>query len=113
MAIKVAVSPFFGGEDWTDIYTGIQFKKSTHGLSIYVIPDGLDLTGIRKSIRLNNLMLVEGDPSLNNIVEETIIPEPVKAPVEEVVLDEQPAEEVVIEEVVEAPKKKANKKKAK
>jgi hypothetical protein len=112
--IKVAVSPFFGGKSWVDEYTGIKFEKSTHGLAIYEIPEGYDLTGIKKSLRLNNLMLVEGDPSLNNNVEEVVVPEPtpvVEAPVEEVVLDEQPAE-VAVEEI-EEPKKKPNKKKAK
>jgi hypothetical protein len=112
--IKVAVSPFFGGKSWVDEYTGIKFEKSTYGLSIYEIPEGYNLTGIKKSLRLNNLMLVEGDPSLNNIVEEVVVPEP--APVVEEPVVESPAEEVVeeaaVEEVVES-KKKSNKKKAK
>lgn len=110
--IKVAVSPFFGGKSWVDEYTGIKFEKSIHGLAIYEIPDGYNLTGIKRSLRLNNLMLVEGDPSLNNAVEEVVVPEPAPIPAEEVVLDEQPAEEVVTEEVIE-PKKKSNKKKSK
>lgn len=121
--IKVAVSPFFRGESWTDECTGIKFEKNQRGLSIYVIPDTYNLTSIKRSIRLNNLMLVEGDPSIMNEVKEVVVPEPtpavepvqapapVEAPAEEVVLDEQPAAVEASVEEVEKPKRKSNKKK--
>lgn len=109
--IKVAVSPFFRGDYWVDECTGIKFEKNERGLSIYQIPDSYDFTSIKKSIRLNNLMLVQGDPSIMNEVKEVVVSEPVKAPVEEVVIDEQP-EEVIAEEAAES-KKKSNKKKSK
>jgi hypothetical protein len=107
--IKVAVSPFFGGEDWTDELTGITFEKNPRGLNVYSIPAGLDLTNIRKAIRLNSLMVVEDTVGTLNEVEEIVIEEPVvEAPVEEVVVEE-PVFQTQAEE--EAPKKKTTKKK--
>lgn len=107
MALKVTVSPFFGGDNWTDEQTGITFEKSNTGtMATYdlsnVTADKLD--GIRRAIRLNALTLVEGS------VDEAPQPEakePVKEEVKEEVKVEIPAEEVVIEE----PKKPASKKK--
>lgn len=58
--IKVAVSPFYGGEDWTDEATGIKFSKGEHGIKIYSIPADVDMKGINKAIRLNALIPVEG-----------------------------------------------------
>ena len=59
--IKVAVSPFYGGEGWTDEKTGITFQKDKSGfMSTYVIPEEADLSGIRKAIQLNALILLEG-----------------------------------------------------
>lgn len=59
--IKVAVSPFYGGEGWTDEKTGITFQKDKSGfMSTYIIPEGADLSGIRKAIQLNALILLEG-----------------------------------------------------
>jgi hypothetical protein len=121
--IKVAVSPFYGGEDWTDELTNITFQKSARGLNVYSIPAGLDLTNIRKAIRLNALMLVEGNVGDFNEVEEVVIEEPVveepkvEEPVQEVVVEEPVAEEPVLEikeeEKKPAPKKKTTKKASK
>jgi hypothetical protein len=114
--IKVAVSPFYGGENWTDELTGITFEKNARGLNVYSIPASLDLTNIRKAIRLNALILVEGNVGDFNEVEEVVIPEPVvEEPVEEVVqapVVEEPTLDIEIgikEE--EASKKKSTKKK--
>lgn len=71
--IKVAVSPFFGGESWTDELTNITFEKNPRGLNVYSIPDNLDLTNIKKAIRLNTLILVEGNIGDFNEVEEVVI----------------------------------------
>lgn len=70
--ITVAVSYFYQGESWTDTYTKIKFKKSEAGYPIE-ISKIKDLTGIKRSLRLNNLVLVEGtldttgENSLDNI----------------------------------------------
>lgn len=100
--IKVALSPFFGGESWVDECTGIKFEKNPRGLNVYEIPDTYNLTSIKRSIHLNNLMLVEGDPSIMNEVKSVSVPEP--APVEKIV-------EPPVEEIVEQPKRKSNRKK--
>lgn len=59
--IKVAVSPFYGGEDWTCDKTGITFKRSVNGLNVYTIDADSDLTNIRKAVRLNALILMKGE----------------------------------------------------
>lgn len=113
MAIKVAVSPFFRGESWIDECTGIKFEKNARGLSIYQIPESYDFTSIKRSIRLNNLMLVEGDPSVMNEVKEVVIPEPAPVVEEETEAPAEETEEVPVEEAVEKPRRKQNKKQAK
>ena len=115
--IKVAVSPFYGGEDWTDELTNITFEKNGRGLNVYSIPANLDLTNINKAIRLNALILVEGNVGDFNEVEEIVVEAPkaeepaVEAPVEEV-KEEEAQEEVVMEAKAEE-KKPARKKAAK
>ena len=109
--IKVAVSPFYGGENWTDELTNITFEKNPRGLNVYSIPSGLDLTNIKKAIRLNSLILVEGNVGDFNEVEEVVIPEPVQ---EEPAAEVQAVEEPVLEvKEVKEPVKKTNKKKSK
>ena len=93
--IKVAVSPFYGGEDWTDELTRITFEKHARGLNVYSIPADLDLTNIRKAIRLNALILVEGNIGEFNEVNDIVIEAPAKV--------EEPKEEVKVEEPKEAP----------
>lgn len=73
--IKVAVSPFYGGESWTDDLTNITFEKNPRGLNVYSIPQSADLTNIRKAIRLNSLILVEGNVGDFNEVEEIVVEE--------------------------------------
>lgn len=112
--IKVAVSPFFGGEDWTDELTNITFEKNPRGLNVYSIPTYLDLTNIRKAIQLNALILVEGNIEDYNEVEEIVVKQPIAKEVKE---EDKEANEKVIQEepVVEAketPKKKSTKKKS-
>lgn len=103
--IRVAVSPFYGGEAWIDEATGIQFEKNIHGLTVYSIPENVDLSGVQKAIRLNALMLIEGN--LPQEAEEVIVPEPVvELPVEEVEEVQAEAEEVTTKLKV----KKASKK---
>ena len=113
--IKVAVSPFYGGENWTDELTGITFEKNARGLNVYSIPAHLDLTNIRKAIRINALSLVEGNIGDFNEVEEIVVEAPKEeAPKEEP--KEEVKEEVVVEakeEKKEAPKKSSKKKTAK
>lgn len=58
--IKVQVSPFIGISEWKDSYSGITFSKKA---GVIKIPDGLDLTGVKKHIRLNQLILIGGDLS--------------------------------------------------
>lgn len=98
MALKVAVSPFFGGDSWTDELTGVKFERSKTGtLAVYDLSNvqANKLDGIRKAIRLNALILMEGE------LGEQVFAEPVKEvkEVKEVVV-ETPVEEVV--EVVES-----------
>ena len=106
--IKVAVSPFFTGESWTDELTNITFEPNARGLNVYSIPAHLDLTNIRKWIRLNSLVLVEGNVGDFNEVEEIVV----EAPKEEVaVVVEEPVVEAKAVEA-KAPAKKAPAKKA-
>jgi hypothetical protein len=97
--IKVAVSPFYRGEDWTDAGTGIHFEQNEHGVNIYSIPEEADLSGVRRAIRLNTLMLIEGT-----------IPEDV---VKELAPEPTPVVEEVKEETVEEAPKETTKSKAK
>jgi hypothetical protein len=110
--IKVAVSPFFRGESWVDECTGIKFEKNARGLSIYHIPDTYDFTSIKRSIRLNNLMLIEGDPSIMNEVKDIVVPEPTPVTEEPAPVVEAPVEEAeeVVSEQAAKPKRKSNKK---
>lgn len=59
---KVAVSPHYRGNGWTDRGTGVQFKEQGAQLKTRTInPDKYeDLTGIKNSLRLNHLLLVDG-----------------------------------------------------
>lgn len=109
--IKVAVSPFYGGEDWTDEATNITFSVNPRGLNVYSIPANLDLSGIRRAIRLNSLILVEGNVGDFNEVEEIVVEEPVtEAPKEEVKAEEPIIDveigikEAAVEEAAEAKK---------
>lgn len=121
--IKVAVSPFYGGENWTDELTRITFEKNDRGLSVYSIPADLDLTNIRKAVHLNALILVDGNIGDYNEVNETVVEKPAKespkeeapvkeeaAPVAEEPKEEAPAEEPELSIKEEAPKKPARKK---
>lgn len=59
--ITVIVSPFStASKGWTDEATGIFFESKVDGKP-YVINASKNLKGIQNSIRLNNLMLIEGD----------------------------------------------------
>lgn len=60
--VIVAVSPFYNGRGWTDQATGVDFKQSNHLRKIRIKKDK-DLSGIKNSVRLNNLLLLEGDLS--------------------------------------------------
>jgi len=113
--IKVAVSPFFGGDNWTDEQTNITFEKNPRGLNVYSIPTELDLTGIKKAIQLNALIVVEDNVGMFNEVNDIVV----EAPKEEVKAEE-PAEEVKVEAKAEevqeekpkaAPKRRTTKKK--
>lgn len=58
---SVALSPFYGGNEWKDERSGILFEKGEHGqLKVHSVPENVDLTNILKAIRLNALILVEG-----------------------------------------------------
>lgn len=57
--ITVSVSPFYNGRGWTDAATGIDFER-TDSIRQIRIAKNKDLSGIQNSIRLNNLLLLEG-----------------------------------------------------
>ncbi|MFS1019743.1 hypothetical protein ACFC9N_10575 [Enterococcus casseliflavus] len=57
--IVVAVSPFYTGAGWEDSFTGIVFKPNQAYHPIQINEDQ-DLTGIRRSLRLNSLILLKG-----------------------------------------------------
>lgn len=111
--IKVAVSPFYGGEDWTCDKTGITFRRSVNGLNVYTISGDADLTNIRKAVRLNSLMLMEGD------IPKEEVKEPVQEEPKEEVKEEPKQEEAKVEEpeaeepVLEAKEEEAEKPKPK
>jgi outer membrane biosynthesis protein TonB len=105
--LKVQVSPFLGISEWTDPISGITFSKKAGVISI---PDGTDLTGIKKHIRLNQLIFVGGNfVEAPSVVEAPKGPEIVKEPEPEV--EEPKAKEpettdevIAAPEVVETPK---------
>ena len=74
--IFVSVSPFYNGHGWTDHGTGIDFKP-VNGLRAFRIDlkDNQDLRGIRNSIRLNHLLLLEGElPEMGEVKPEDANP---------------------------------------
>lgn len=58
--IKVAISPFYKGMGWIDAGTQLKFKSGAL-MKYYTIPKNRDLTGIKRSVMLNQLILVEGN----------------------------------------------------
>lgn len=110
--IKVAVSPFYGGESWTDEKTGITFETNPRGLNVYSIPANADTRGIQRAIRLNQLMLVEGEIEKYNEVNEVVVDEvKEEAPVVEEKEEAKPEPKEEAKEEEPAPKKKAPAKK--
>lgn len=59
--IIVAVSPFYNGRGWTDQATGLSFEPTSTIRQIRIKKEGRNLSGIKNSVRLNNLMLLEGN----------------------------------------------------
>lgn len=57
--VVVAVSPFYNGRGWTDSATGLSFEPKAY-LHPTRISKEKDLTGIQNSVRMNNLLLLEG-----------------------------------------------------
>lgn len=109
--LKVIVSPFYGGEEWLDVHSGITFRPSRDKIEIYSIPTDSNLTGVREAIRINVLTLVEG-----TLPEETTVKAETekKAVIEEITPDVEVAAVETVEEVKEeAPKAKTNNKKRK
>jgi hypothetical protein len=89
--LKVQVSPFLGVSEWVDPHSGITFSKSA---GVIDIPDGTNLTGIKKHIRLNQLIFVGG----------TFVEAPVKIVVDTPPVEETPVTETpVVEKSVEEP----------
>lgn len=75
--IVVAVSPFYNGRGWTDRMTGISFDPSKTINAIRIDFDKhQDLSGIKNSIRLNNLLLLEGTiPGSEDVTIDKLNPE--------------------------------------
>jgi hypothetical protein len=102
--IKVAVSPFYGGQDWTCDLTGITFKRSATHLSTYSIPVTSNLKNIRKAVRMNVLLLLDG--KIEEEVKEIEKQETKEVEVQEVKeVEKVEVEEVEVQEIEEAPKK--------
>lgn len=59
--VKVMLSPHYRGRGWTDEATGISFEPVQSPRPVRIPKDGKDLSGIRNSVRLNNLLLLEGE----------------------------------------------------
>ena len=57
--VLVAVSPFYNGRGWTDTLTGVDFKPVKMIYPIRISKKH-NLSGIQNSVRLNNLLLLEG-----------------------------------------------------
>lgn len=92
--IKVAVSPFYGRDEWYDELSTIQFEKDRLGfVKTYVIDLATtDVTNIRKAIRINALILLEG-----KLPEEEVAPEPPTEPETKPEPEEEEKEEPVVE----------------
>lgn len=59
--IKVAVSPHYRGNGWIDRSTDIKFEQQGPQLRAHTIDiEGKDLSGIKNSLRLNHLLLLDG-----------------------------------------------------
>lgn len=68
--IEIAVSPFYSGNGWTDRGTGIEFEPQTSGhlkTKTFNLSDKEDLTGIKNSVRLNHLLILNGN--LDNVAD--------------------------------------------
>lgn len=103
--IKVAVSPFYGRDEWYDELSTVKFEKDRLGfVNTYTIPvETTDLTNIRKAIRINALILLEGKlPD-----EPEVQPEPEQPEVK----PEEEKEEPVVEAKATTKKKTAANKK--
>lgn len=61
--IVVAVSPHYQGRGWTDQATQVSFEPQAMGLKAQSIKvtEETDLSGIKNSVRLNHLLLLEGE----------------------------------------------------
>jgi hypothetical protein len=106
--LKVALSPFFNDGKYEDAVSGLVFQKGRYGEIItYDVSNELNLDGVRNALRMNILILLEGE-----------IPAPTEKKVEVVqaavqepeIAGETVAENVQAEEVA-APKAKTAKKK--
>lgn len=107
--IELMVSPFFGGDVVVDEVTGMEFKKDERFPTIYNVPEGTDVTGIKKLVQKNILFAVSGleledqktkkTVKLENVVskkKEAPKPEPVKEEVKEIeaIVEEQKEEDL-------------------
>ena len=74
--ILVSVSPFYNGHGWTDHGTAIDFKPVNGLRAVRIdLEDDKDLRGIRNSIRLNHLLLLEGElPEMGEVKPEDANP---------------------------------------
>lgn len=100
--IKVALSPFFGKEVLLEEVSGVRFEKGKAGsLNVYDVTNIKDLSGIRSAIRLNALLLLEGElPEEGQEVAEEL-PEAPKVEEPEVVIEVPAGAEEVPAEVEE------------
>ena len=107
--IELMVSPFFGGDVVVDEVTGMEFKKDERFPTIYNVPEGTDVTGIKKLVQKNILFAVSGleldaqkekkTVKLENVVSKEKVeakPEPVKEEVKEIeaIVEEQKEEDL-------------------
>lgn len=57
MALVVKVSPFYTGRGWYDPKSGLNFRKEYGNIAI---PEGKDLLNVKRDIKVNALVIVEG-----------------------------------------------------
>ena len=69
--VEIAVSPHYRGRGWTDRGTGFEFNPQVSGTlktRSFNKKDYEDLSGLKNSLRLNHLLLLQGD--LKDVKEE-------------------------------------------
>lgn len=106
--LKVALSPFFSERQYEDTVSGLVFEKGKYGeITTYDISNELKLDGVRNALRMNILILLDGEvpaPDVKAEKVETKVEAETKEPAA-VIEEDVEAEEVTVVKPKTAKKK--------